>query len=992
MADKRQTRTARRKQNKPKKKPIWKKILYTLLSIVLAIGIGVGALFTYYIATAPPIDEAKLSDPFPSVVLDQDGEVVESLGKEQRTKIEYEDLPQVLIDAVVATEDSRFFKHSGIDIRRIAGAIKANITEGFGSEGASTITQQVVENSFLTPDKKIKLKVQEQWLALQLERKYSKEEILEMYLNKIFYGSGAYGVAKASEVYFGKTDLNELTIPEAAILAGLPQRPSAYNPYENPELTKERMNTVLNLMVRHGKISEKEAEEARQVDIESLLAGKRPDPNLYEAFIQQVEKEVEEKVDGANINTDGLKIHTTLDQDAQKHVESLLTDSDENPIPYPEEVVDDEGNKHDMQAGMVVLDTQTGAIQAIGGRRNSEKIGGYNYAIDGGRQPGSTFKPIIAFGPAIEYNKWSTYHQINDDQPYQIAGSNKTIDNWNKQHEGWMSARYALSKSLNVPTLKTFDEVGYDKAQQFAKGLGLNFKDDKLALTDAIGGSGSLFTPLEVAGAYRAFGNEGIYNEPYAVTKVEFPDGKTVDLKPESEAVMSDYTAYMVTDMLKTVMSEGTGVEANIPGLHVAGKTGTTNRKNVDGSPDSWFSGYTTDYTISIWTGYDDNNIPLPNTKIPHALFKNTMTELSKDKETKDFVKPDSVVEVDVEKGSNPAKLPSSHTPSDKIITELFVKGHEPDKTSEKFDKLDPVSNLSATYDEDSNSIKVSWDYNSKDDIEFEVSASVNGGGMKGISSTEDKSIEISEVEKDAEYEIQVVAVNTETSSKSEPKTTKVKLSDEEDEDIPSVSDLSAKYNEDKKVIDVTWAYDGPSASFEVEVSPGGQTQTVSSNGIEVGGATPGETYTITVTSIGKDNDNKGDSQSTKISIPDDETSEGEEPEDPNEEEENDSESETDENNDQKESIDEEENQNTDNENSQDGQEQENQQEDQDKEQEDPQSDQGQDQDQEQNQDQDKEQESNNQEQQQNDEEQTDQSDQQGDTNSSPSDNNADRE
>src|SRR5690625_759923 len=255
MADKSQSRSARRKQKKAKKKPLWKKIVLTALIIVLAIGIGVGALFTYYIATAPAIDASKLSDPFPSVVLDQNEERVDSLGSEQRTKVEYDDLPQVLIDAVVATEDSRYFQHHGIDLRRIGGAIKANIINGFGSEGASTITQQVVERSFLSPEKKIKIKVQEQWLALKLERKYSKEEILEMYLNKIFYGSGAYGVAKASEVYFGKTDLNELTIPEAAILAGLPQRPSAYNPYENPELTKERMNTVLNSMVRHGKIS-----------------------------------------------------------------------------------------------------------------------------------------------------------------------------------------------------------------------------------------------------------------------------------------------------------------------------------------------------------------------------------------------------------------------------------------------------------------------------------------------------------------------------------------------------------------------------------------------------------------------------------------------------------------------------------------------------------------------------------------------------------------
>lgn len=872
MADKSQTRTGRRKQKKTKKKPIWKKIVLTVIIIILAIGIGIGGLFTYYIATAPAIDPDKLSDPFPSIVLDKNEEVVESLGSEQRTKVDYDDLPQVLIDAVVATEDSRFFKHHGIDLRRIGGAIKANILNGFGSEGASTITQQVVERSFLSPEKKLKIKVQEQWLALQLERKYSKEEILEMYLNKIYYGSGAYGVAKASETYFGKTDLEDLTIPEAAILAGLPQRPTAYDPYESPDLTQERMETVLTLMVRHGKITEEEAEEARQVDVESLLAGKRPDSKPYEAFIQQVQKEVEDKVDGADIYSDGLKIYTTLDPNAQEYIEFLLTDSDENPINYPADFTDDEGKEHQVQAGMVVLDTKTGAIQAIGGRRNNERNGSYNFAIGGGRQPGSTFKPIMAFGPAIEYNKWSTYHQINDDKPYEIAGTDKYVNNWNREFQGWLSARYALSQSLNVPTMKVFDEVGADKAKEFAEGLGLTFKDDKVLPTDAIGGTGSGYNPLDLAGAYRAFANEGIYNEPYAVSKVEFPDGKTVDLTPESEAAMSDYTAYMITDMLKTVMSEGTGKEADIPGLPVAGKTGTTNLEGKDGSPDSWFSGYTTNYTISIWTGYaDTSSLALPDTKIPHALFKYAMTELSKDKETKDFKKPDSVVEAEVEKGSNPARKPSEYTPGDNIVTELFVKGHEPEKASKKYDKIDPVSNLSADYDEDNNSIKVEWDYDSDEDVSFEISASVNGGSMKDLSTTEDKSMKISDVEEDAEYEIEVVVVQD--SGKSDPKTVKVDLSGEDnEEDIPAVSNLDASYDEDQDIIDVSWSYDGPDASFEVAVN--GETQTVDSNGLEISGVSRGETYTITVTPKGKDNDEEGEESSIEVSVPDEESNE----------------------------------------------------------------------------------------------------------------------
>ncbi|HLR74823.1 MAG TPA: penicillin-binding transpeptidase domain-containing protein, partial [Virgibacillus sp.] len=665
------------------------------------------------------------------------------------------------------------------------------------------------------------------------------------------------------------TDLHDLTLVEAAILAGLPQRPSAYNPYVNPDLMEKRVDTVLKLMVRHGKISEEEAEEARQEDIPSLLAGKQPNTIPYEGFIQKVRKEVEEKLD-ANIDTDGLKVYTTLDNSIQEHVEFLLTNSDDNPIPYP----DDE-----MQNGMVVVDTQSGAIRAIGGRRNSEGLGEFNYAYQGGGfQPGSTVKPIISYGPAIEYNKISTYHQINDDKPYKVSGSSE-IRNWNRQYQGWMSARYALTHSLNVPTVKLLEETGLDNAQQFAEGLGIKFADDTIDIRDAIGGTGTSVTPVQLAGAFSAFGNEGIYNEPYTVTKVEFPDGKVVDLKPEPKAAMSDYTAYMVTDMLKSVVREGTGTAANIPGLHVAGKTGTTNLEGVEGAPDAWFAGYTTNFTIAVWAGgYEDEDgkrtvMPREGTQVPRALFKHTMEEISKDIETPDFVKPDSVVEVAVEKGTNPPQLPSSYTPDSNIVTELFVKGHEPSQTSEKFDQLDPVNNLKASYDNDENSIHVTWDYDTDDDVSFEISSSIDGGQMQQLSSTEDTEMTITEVERGAEYTIQVIAVKD--SNKSEPKQTKVLISDEEeeddDEDIPSVSDLTAAYHENKDVIEVSWKYNGPAATFEVTVSPNEQTQTVQSNGLEISGVQPGQTYVITVTPIGKKNDNRGDPQTAEVTVPDNE-------------------------------------------------------------------------------------------------------------------------
>lgn len=878
MADNGQSRIARRKQKKTKKKPLWKRIFLIVGIIVLAMVIGIGGTFTYFIATAPKLDAAKLQDAFSSKIYDKNGDLFADMGSEKRTRVSYDDLPQVLIDAVTATEDARFFKHHGIDLKRVGGAVVGNITNGFGSQGASTLTQQLAEKSFLSHEKKIGLKVQEMWLALKIERKYSKEEILEMYLNKVYYGSGAYGVAKASQIYFGKTDLKDLTLPEAAILAGLPQRPTAYNPKQHPDLTKDRMKTVLHLMVKHGKITKEQADKALDTDIKSLLTDKVPESKTpYEAFLQKVRKEVKDKLN-ADIYTDGLKIYTTLDPDIQEHVELLLSDDDNNPINYPEKVEDP--NTHemvDLQAGAVVLDTQNGAIRAIGGGRGLENDG-FNYALQINRQGGSTMKPVLAYGPAIENENWSTYHQINDDKPYQYPGTDKKAGNWNGQYQGWITMRKALAESLNVPALKTAEEIGSAKAQKFGEDLGLDFGDNNMTVGDAIGGGSFTTNPLEIATAFRAFANEGVSSDSYSVTKVEYPNGRTVKLKPKQKPVISDYTAYMITDMLKTVMSSGTGEMANIPGLPVAGKTGTTNKTDVEDSPDSWFTGYSTNYTISIWTGYDNDNIGISDTKVPLAIFKDTMSYISKNIDTKDFKQPNSVVEMGVENGSNPARLPSSNTPDSQVITELFVKGNEPSKQSVKFDKLDPVSNLAANYDNDGKKIKINWDYNGDKDVSYRVSASVDGGDMKELSTTKDKSMEISKVDPGSEYKIQVVAVSGDETSDAKTTTVKVPGGDDNDddedknEDMKPVSGLNASYN--NGTIDVSWKYDGPAAAFEVNVTSdngASQQQTVNSNGIKIDNAKEGSTYTIAVTPIGKNGDTegeRGDTQRTTVTIP----------------------------------------------------------------------------------------------------------------------------
>ncbi|SHN19169.1 penicillin-binding protein 1A [Gracilibacillus kekensis] len=863
MADKSRSRIARReqlKQNKSKKKPIGKKIMKYALIAILLIGLGVGVLFTYYISTAPPLDAELLSDPASTNLYDINEEVFAKLGAEKRTKIQYSELSTVLEDAILATEDVRFHDHMGIDLKRIGGAVIANFRDGFGSQGASTITQQVVKGSFLSNDKKLKRKVQEQWLALKLDREFSKEEIMEMYVNKIYYGAGAYGVAMAAEVYFGKTDLEELTLAEAAILAGIPQRPSAYDPFVNPDLTKERMNTVLNLMVQHNKISEEEADEAREVNIEELLTEKKPDFVKYEGFIQQVRKEVQEKT-GADIYKDSLNVYTTLDPEAQEHVELLLSDAEDNPIDYSED--------EDMQVGLTVLDTKTGAIRAIGPGRNRGN-NGWNYAIDGdGRQGGSAMKPIISYGPAIEELQWSTYHQINDDKPYPIAGTDESIRNWNRSYQGWMSIRYALQESLNVPAVKTLEEVGYSTAKEFAEGIGMDFEAD-FTITDAIGGAGSSVTPVEMAGAYAAFGNEGMYNEPFSVLRVDYADRRSEELQSESTVAMSDSTAYMVTDMLKTVVTEGTGTRANVSNLPLAGKTGTTNLTDEEGggSPDAWFAGYTTNYTIAVWTGIDKERKALNNTKVAQDLFRETMSFISQDVETADFVKPDSVVEVQVEKGSNPAKRPSEFTPDSEIVTELFVKGTEPGKNevSEKYDKLDPVSNLSASYDEEEEMITAKWEYE-EDDVQFNVSAGTDGS-LSELTETDDKQVEISNVDKGTTYTIEVIAVNDDMES--DPVTVTVEVPEDEPEDLPQVSQLHQTFDPANRSALISWEYneDGP-IEFEITVQEGGQTIdqfNTNKKSVNIKQLQNNKSYTISVTPFLKNNDVRGPSASIEVS------------------------------------------------------------------------------------------------------------------------------
>ncbi|KFN04277.1 PBP1A family penicillin-binding protein [Bacillus clarus] len=685
---KNQTKETNKKEQPKKKGSFFKKFLITCLLLgIVGLVAGVSAFFVM-VKDAPKLDKSKLVNPLSTKFLDKNGNFFYEYGAEKRTHVTYDQIPKVVENAFLATEDARFYDHNGIDFKRTGKAVMENITGGFGSQGGSTITQQVIKNYFLTMDKTAKRKVQEWYLAYKLEQQYSKHEILEMYLNKINLGNRSYGIATAAKKYYNK-DLQDLKLHEAAMLAGLPQGPNIYDPTkpENVERATKRRNVVLTLMNRHGYITKQQMDEAMQIPVtEGLLPSSDATEMKYQAFLDAVFKEVEKEIPDVNIGSDGLTIQTTLDLDAQDYADKIM---DGNLIKYPND---------QFQGSFVFMDTKTGEVRALGAGRKENKstFKGHNMATDLKRQVGSTMKPIFDYGPAIENLQWSTYHQLNDSE-YTYSDGTK-IKNATNSYKGDVSLRDALKKSLNIPALKTAQAVGLDKSKEFAKGLGMTFKEDAVYESTAIGSNEG--SPLDVAGAYATFGNNGIYNKPHFVKEVIFPDGKKKNFKPKEKRAMHDYTAYMITDVLRDVVKPGTGgtgPTAYVPGFDVAGKTGTQNFDKAvikrygipeDANRDSWFAGYTPQYTMAVWTGYEkdsaENYIGDRSTKIAQQMFQVMMSKFATDKSR--FERPSSV---------------------EVINEELYVKGAKKDTIKQI--KVDPPSGVNVAFDAASNSVTLSW-------------------------------------------------------------------------------------------------------------------------------------------------------------------------------------------------------------------------------------------------------------------------------------------
>lgn len=783
MAERRQTSEDRKRQRKtsnaaePKKKKSWlKRIFLSVLLLGLALFIGGISLFAYYASSAPELDEELLKYPLSSEFYDVNGELFAKFGEEKRSFVAYDDIPQGMIDAIIATEDVRFYEHSGMDFYRLGGAVIANIRDGFGAQGASTITQQVVKNAFLKNEKKLKRKAQEAWLSFKLEREYSKEEIFEMYFNRVLMSGTVYGFGTAAQYFYGK-ELNELTLGEMAQLAGMPQSPNNYNPFTNPEKAEKRRDIVLSLMVQHGKITQAEADEAKKASVADLVLSEenRKEANTkYPAFLSLVLDELRENGD-YELLSEGLKVYTTLDPKAQETVENIMNNNEN----FPTEKI---------ESGVAVVDTKTGAVRAIGGGRNYDRRLNTNYATQmKKRSPGSTAKPLVAYGPAIENLKWST-GETTVDERMTYPNSKQVITNWDGRYNGAMTIRQALYTSRNVPAVKTLVEVGTDKSKAFLNKL--DIYPDNVYPSSALGPEIHV-SAVEMAAAYAAFGNNGVFTKSHAITKIVYRDGVTSKSYEQTPKVaMSDYTAYMITDMLRDTVSNlpgASGTTANVSGIDLAGKTGTSNYSGDDfkkfnlpssAVPDSWFVGYTTDYSIAIWSGYKKYSDPIttwPERRLPQTLFKSIMTGIVKaNGKPGQFKKPSSVVEATIEVGTNPVRLASEFTPSNLKRTELFVKGTQPTKVSEKYDQpeIGNVSGLNAAISNDGNSINLAWNYNAPtvdEGVEaqkptFDISMSINGGAATKVASIEGLSYSIPNITSGSTYTFTVTPLVAGTS------------------------------------------------------------------------------------------------------------------------------------------------------------------------------------------------------------------------------------
>lgn len=700
-------------------KCLWKKIVIVLLILAIFMILAFTAFCAYIVLTTDDFVPDKLSQSESTIMYDNKGNEFTTLGVmtddilQKREKISYDEFPQVLVDALIATEDSRFFQHNGVDLARF---LKASALQLLGKDagGASTLTMQVSKNNFTDTTshgiKGIIRKFRDIYVSVfQIEKNYTKQEIIEFYLNDNCMGETNYGVEQGSQYYFGKS-ARDLSLTEAALLVGLFQSPNGYNPYVYPEKAETRRNTVLNLMVRHGYITKEEADIAKSIPVESLLLGDGgKELDQYYGFSRTVYEEAI-KLTGLDPYVTPMKIYTTLNIDVQDGINKALAGET---VKWKDDVV---------QAGIAVTDVNTGAVIAIGAGRNRTTSQSFNFATQARRQPGSTAKPLFDYAPGIEFENWSTYQLFTDEKWSYTNGPE--VNNWDNKYSGLMTMKSALAVSRNIPALKAFQSLNKSKILEFVTSLGIEpeVENGFLHEAHAIGGFTGV-SPLQIAVAYASFANGGYYIEPYTITKIEIRStGEVFEYKHQKNRVMSEATAYLMNNMLVYAVNNGFNGGAKLSGVQVAAKTGTSNyskeyvkEKGLSSSiNDLWTVAYTPEHSIALWYGYERASKEYQHSRSGYNTQKeNIMRAVMKyiPKTSKTFKVPGTVVSVDVEKGTWPAMLPSAYTPSDLITKEVFIKGTEPTEVSPRFAQFDNVTNIRYDYSISSGKIRLNWDY-----------------------------------------------------------------------------------------------------------------------------------------------------------------------------------------------------------------------------------------------------------------------------------------
>ena len=634
-----------------------------------------------------------------SIIYDGQSDVVTRLhGVQDRTWVSISELQPSTVYAFISAEDARFFEHEGVDVIRIAGAIVADIKAGSYVQGASTISQQLIKLSHLTSEKTISRKAEEAALAYEMERQYSKEDILEMYLNYVYFGGGYYGIEAAAEGYFG-VHASDLTLDQSAMLAGILKSPSGYAPHINYAASINRRNNILRLMQDYGYITDDEKKQAA-AKRPTILHDKREEYSGY--YTDAVTKSaaalmgitVDELIRG------GYSIYSAMDSDIQHYCEEMF----KNGELFPAE---------DSEAAIVVLEPSTGMVVAmVGGRSYTGGIS-FNRATDIRRQPGSVIKPVIAYAPAFEYLNYTAADMILDEE---TTFADYTPSNYGNKYYGWVTVREAVTKSLNVPAVKTLSAVGVYRAKDFAKRCGIEFddKDDSLAL--ALGGFTYGVSPLQIAGAYSCFASGGIYNTPTVIKKITDRNGLTVyEYRQDSRRVMSEANAYILTSMLKSVVTEGTGHRLNTLDIPIAGKTGTVGLAN--GNRDAWMAGYTPEYTAVVWQGYDSDRLGLlPSSATggtyPALMLYELFNHIYPDGRSGDFEKPESVKQYSIDaktlKKQHKAVLANAMTPQSSRVTEYFTEETAPEDVSGYWAVPGSAQNLLAVREE--GGVMVSFD------------------------------------------------------------------------------------------------------------------------------------------------------------------------------------------------------------------------------------------------------------------------------------------